>query len=123
MVFKILETGVKKSESKITLTRSKYIRFSSFFIEENKLENKKYIRIYIDKKEGEILIGFEFINEKKDKSLKLSTYGKSKGYSGSGSSLFSELDLKKDEMKKSLHFTPIEKEFEGKKLFVISIKK
>ena len=114
MVFKILETGVKKSESKITLTRSKYIRFSSFFIEENKLENKKYIRIYIDKKEGEILIGFEFINEKKDKSLKLSTYGKSKGYSGSGSSLFSELDLKKDEMKNHFILLQLKKNLKGK---------
>jgi len=123
MTFKILEVGVRKGESRITITKSKYIRFSPAFMEDNKLEDKKYIRVYIDKKEREILVGFEFLDEKKDKSLKLSKHEKSKGTYSSGHSLFSTLELRKSEMEKSLHFTPIEEKFEGKKLFVIKTSK
>jgi len=114
MAWKILQTGIRRSEPRITLTRGKYIRFSPAFIKDNKLDERRYVKIYIDKKEEKSLVGFEFLDDKEDKILKLSKNKSSDGAYCSGSSLFKELGLKKEDMPKSLHFSPSEEKFEKK---------
>jgi len=122
-MFKEIEYNKKRSKPRVIFSLSNTIRFPSSLIERFNLEDKKYVRIFVDNIEENFKIGFLFTNDKQQDSLKFSR-SKSGGFI-SGNSLFSTLGFNPREMKqknKERKFNSHKEKFEDNELIVIEVK-
>lgn len=99
---------------------SKYIRFSNSFLTINELGNLKYIKIFSDKGEDTLKVGFLFQEDKSDEAYKISISGKTGTGYISGAGIFSHLGINK-EMLEEMLFEPKEESLNNDKLYVIEV--
>jgi len=116
-----LDTGRKKREPQISLSPSKYIRFNSAFLAQNKLDNKGYVKIFVKHEGDKVMLGFQFVDIKESKALKVSKNRKSGSGYCSGNSLFTELNIIPEKIK-GKKFKPQGEELDGDTLYVIELK-
>lgn len=114
-----LNTGRKKKEPQISISPNKYVRFNSAFLEENGLNDKEYVKIFVKHEEDKVMLGFQFLDTKESKALKISKNRSGSGYC-SGNSLFTELNIDKDKIK-GRKFIPKIEEFNDDKLYTIEL--
>lgn len=113
------------NEERVFFAKSlNYLRYTSSFIKNKKLTDKKSVDVYIDYKNKKLFVGFHF-KEDETGMLKLGINERSRG-TISSASLFKELKSRglqreKFEELNNKGFELKEEEMEGQKIFVIEL--
>lgn len=110
-----------KRSSAFSLGKSGYFRINKYFVEENKLEDMKYVKIKAIKEGNKIIIAFNFLEYKKEGCFSLSYYEKTESFSFSGRGIFSQFGMNYKKIGKIKDIKPEIQLFEGDKYFVVEI--
>jgi len=117
--------GVGKDQPQplVTFTLSKTIRFNKACVEEYNLQNASYATVLYNKQENKIKIGFMFLDEQKENTLKLSMLNGSGAFI-SAHKIFRVLGINDEELRSKYfkrRFVPYLEEYKNNKLLVIDI--
>lgn len=118
-----IEVGKDQPQPLVTFTLSKTIRFNKACVEEYELHNASYVSILFNRQDDKIKIGFMFLNEQKENTLKLSLHDGSGAFI-SAHKIFRILGINDAELT-SKHtkrrFVPYVEDFQDTKLLVIDV--
>jgi len=114
-----VKIGVRGSKPRITIRKTGGVHLNTGFVRDNNLQHKKYVKVLIIKEEEKAVIGFIFLDEKEEDSLKVA-FGKNNNAGFSGRSIFTEAGFD-TEKKAPISFEPKIGNYKNDKIYIIEL--
>ena len=118
-----IEVGKNQPQPLVTFTLNKTIRFNKALMEKYDLHMQEFVKVLFKEQEDKIKMGFIFLDEKEDNTLKLSSLEGGVGFI-SAHKIFRIIGIEKEQlrsMRVKRRFIPYTEDYKDDKILVIDI--